>query len=169
VASTSVRSQPVLRRVLAPPGFAGVLAYSLAEALWPADGDGPVSDDVVVAYPSVDRHALRQLLADEAGAARVTIMVDSTDHLDLVDAVVPPGRRPTVRVRLDVDASFRTVGGRLHVGVRRSPVHEPTQAVALARAVVGRPGFRLVGLMTYEAQIAGVPHVAQRPPTVTWT
>jgi D-serine deaminase-like pyridoxal phosphate-dependent protein len=83
-------------------------------------------------------------------------MADATDHLDLVDAVVPPGRRPTVHVCLDVDASFRTAGGRLHVGVRRSPVHEPTQAVAPARAVVGRPGFRLVGLMTYEAQIAGV-------------
>jgi D-serine deaminase-like pyridoxal phosphate-dependent protein len=62
-----------------------------------------------------------------------------------------------VRVCLDVDASFRVAGGRVHVGVRRSPVHEPAQAAALARAVVDRPGFRLVGLMAYEAQIAGVP------------
>jgi D-serine deaminase-like pyridoxal phosphate-dependent protein len=34
VASKSVRSRGVLRRVLARPGFAGVLAYSLHEALW---------------------------------------------------------------------------------------------------------------------------------------
>ncbi|MGY1706176.1 amino acid deaminase/aldolase [Geodermatophilus sp. SYSU D00697] len=155
VASKSVRSRAVLRRVLARPGFAGVLAYSLAEALWLAGGDDPVADDVVVAYPSVDRCALRQLLTDETAAARVTLMVDSPDHLDLVDSVLPPEGRPVVRTCLDVDASLRV--GRLHVGVRRSPVHAPARAADLARAVVGRPGFRLVGLMAYEAQIAGVP------------
>ncbi|MGY1641419.1 amino acid deaminase/aldolase [Geodermatophilus sp. SYSU D00703] len=162
VASKSVRSRAVLRRVLARPGFAGVLAHTLAEALWLTRGDEPVTDDAVVAYPSVDRAALRRLLDDETAVARVTLMVDSTDHLDLVDAVVPPGRRPAVRVCLDVDASLRV--GRVHVGVRRSPVHEPAQAAALARAVAGRAGFRLVGLMAYEAQIAGVPDVPRGRP-----
>ena len=156
VASKSVRSRAVLRRVLARPGFAGVLGYSLAEAVWLAAGSDPVSTDVVVGYPSVDRSALRRLLEDEAAAARVTLMVDSVDHLDVVDSVVPAGRRPGVRVCLDLDASLRAAGGRLHVGVRRSPLHEPADVEALARAVVSRPGFALVGLMAYEAQIAGV-------------
>ena len=44
----------------------------------------------------------------------------------------------------------------MHLGVRRSPVHTPEQAAALARTVVSRPGFTLVGVMAYEAQIAGV-------------
>jgi D-serine deaminase-like pyridoxal phosphate-dependent protein len=156
VASKSVRNRGVLRRVLARPGFAGVLAYTLPEALWLAGGDDPVSTDVVVGYPSVDRTALRQLAGDETAAGRVTLMVDSTDQLDLVDEVVPPARRAALRVCLDVDASLRAAGGRVHVGVRRSPVHTATEAAALARAVVSRPGFTLVGLMVYEAQIAGV-------------
>jgi len=42
------------------------------------------------------------------------------------------------------------------VGVRRSPVHEPAEAASLAAAIVKRPGFALVGMMAYEAQIAGV-------------
>ncbi|MGY1823897.1 amino acid deaminase/aldolase [Geodermatophilus sp. SYSU D00079] len=157
VASKSVRCRPVLRRVLARPGVAGVLAYSLAEALWLTGGEDPVTDDAVVGYPSVDRGALRRLLADETAAARVTLVVDSPDHLDVVDAVAPAGRRPPVRVCLDVDASLRAAGGRVHVGVRRSPVHTPADAAALARTVAARPGFTLVGLMAYEAQIAGVP------------
>ncbi|HEV7210655.1 MAG TPA: amino acid deaminase/aldolase [Blastococcus sp.] len=156
VASKSVRCRAVLRRVLGRPGFAGVLAYSLAEALWLAGGEDPVSDDVVVGYPSADRTALRLLLADDAPAARVTLMIDSADQLDLVDSVVPPERRPGVRVCLDVDASLRAAGGRLHLGVRRSPVHDPADAAALARVVAGRRGFTLVGLMAYEAQIAGI-------------
>ncbi len=156
VASKSVRSRPVLRRVLARPGFAGVLGYTLAEALWLATGDDPVSTDVVVGYPTADRTALGRLLADEEAARRVTLMVDSAAQLDLVDAVTAPGRRPPVRVCLDVDASLRMAGGRVHLGPRRSPVHEPADAVALARAVLDRPGCTLVGLMAYEGQIAGV-------------
>src|SRR5690606_15456153 len=97
-------------------------------------------------------------------AARVTLMIDSVAQLDLVDAVVPPARRPAFRVCLDVDASLRMAGGRVHVGVRRSPVHSAADAAALARSVVGRAGFDLVGLMAYEAQIAGVPDApAGRP------
>src|SRR5215213_2978052 len=137
VASKSVRNRDVLRRVLALPGFAGVLP----EALWLAEGDAPVSTDVVVGYPTADRAALRRLAADETAAGRVTLMVDSVAQLDLVDAVVPPGRRPRLRICLDVDASLRAAGGRVHVGVRRSPVHSPAEAAALARQVVTRPGF----------------------------
>src|SRR4051812_182217 len=68
VASKSVRCREVLRRVLALDGFSGVLAYSLAEALWLAGGDDPVSSDVVVGYPTADRTALRHLAEDETAA-----------------------------------------------------------------------------------------------------
>ncbi len=152
VASKSVRCRALQARVLAQPGFAGVLAFSLAEALWLARDVA----DVVVAYPTADRTALAALARDEQALGRVTIMVDSADQLDLVDAVVPPAQRGEVRVCLDLDASLDALSGRVHVGARRSPVHRPEQAVELARLVAARPGFRLVGLMAYEAQIAGV-------------
>jgi D-serine deaminase-like pyridoxal phosphate-dependent protein len=156
VASKSVRSRGVLRRVLARPGFAGILAYTLREALWLAGGDDPVSTDVVVGYPTADRAALRRLAGNEAAAARITLMLDSVEQLAFVDAVVPASTRPALRVCLDLDASWRTAGGRVHVGARRSPVHTAEDAAALAAAVAGREGFRLVGVMAYEAQIAGV-------------
>jgi D-serine deaminase-like pyridoxal phosphate-dependent protein len=134
-----------------------VLAYSLPEALWLGESD-PFAD-VLVGYPSADRGALARLASSERLAERVTLMVDSIDQLDLVDAVVPPGRRPTIRLCLDIDASLRV--GPFHLGVRRSPVHTPADAAELARRIAPRPGFRLVGLMSYEAQIAGV---GDRPP-----
>jgi len=55
VASKSIRSIPVLRRVLAIEGFRGVLAFTLPEALTLAERG---FDDIVVAYPTVDRSAL---------------------------------------------------------------------------------------------------------------
>ncbi|HEX5730240.1 amino acid deaminase/aldolase [Microbacterium sp.] len=150
VASKSVRVREVIDATLALPGYAGILAFTLPEALWLAE----THEDVVVGYPSVDRAALAALAADESASERVTLMVDDLAQLDIVDAVAPPARRATIRVAIDADASWRAPGLG-HIGVRRSPVHEPGEVARLARAIADRPGFRLVGLLMYEAQIAG--------------
>ncbi|MGK5737317.1 amino acid deaminase/aldolase [Micromonospora sp. URMC 103] len=154
LASKSVRSRELISRALRRPGWAGVMAFTLPEAIFLVRAG--VTEDVLVAYPTADRAALAELAADPALAAAVTLMVDGTDQLDLVDAVRAPGQRPELRVCLDLDASWRPLGGRVHVGVRRSPVHSAAAAGALASTIAGRAGFRLVGIMAYEAQIAGL-------------
>src|SRR4051812_16289658 len=151
VASKSLRCRPLIERALAEPGFAGVMAFTLPEALWLARAG---IEDVLVASPTADRAALAELTDPEL-AGRITILADSAAQLDLADAVLP-ARRPEIRVCLELDASYRPLSGRLHVGVRRSPVHSPEQAAALARLITRRRGFRLVGIMAYEAQIAGL-------------
>jgi D-serine deaminase-like pyridoxal phosphate-dependent protein len=153
VASKSVRCRAMIGRALARPGWHGVMAYTLAEAIWLVRSG--VTDDVLLGYPTVDRSALAELAKDAELAAAITLMVDHPTHLDLVDQVYPPGNRPDLRLCLELDASWRPAGP-LHVGVRRSPVHSAGQAGALARRIVSRPGFRLVGVMSYEAHIAGV-------------
>ncbi len=153
VASKSVRCRALLERVLARPGWRGVMAYTLPEAIWLVRTG--VTDDVLVAYPTADRTALRELAGDEKLAAAISIMVDHPSQLDLVDQVSAPEDRAVIRLCMDLDASWKP-GGSLHVGVRRSPVHSATQAGTLARKISTRPGFRLVGMMSYEAHIAGV-------------
>jgi D-serine deaminase-like pyridoxal phosphate-dependent protein len=44
----------------------------------------------------------------------------------------------------------------VHIGTRRSPLHTPEQAADFARDVTRRAGFRLVGVMGYEGQVAGL-------------
>ncbi|SCE83387.1 D-serine deaminase, pyridoxal phosphate-dependent [Micromonospora coriariae] len=154
LASKSVRSRELISRALARPGWRGVMAFTLPEAIWLVRAG--VSDDVLVAYPSADRSALAELAADPALAAAITLMIDGSGQLDLIDTVRAPGQRAELRLCLDLDASWRPLRGRVHVGVRRSPVHSARAAGALAATVAGRAGFRLVGLMSYEAQIAGL-------------
>jgi D-serine deaminase-like pyridoxal phosphate-dependent protein len=150
VASKSVRVRAVLDAVLALPGFHGILAFTLPEALWLAE----THDDIVIGYPTVDRAALQRLFADEVAAQRITLMVDDPVHLDLIDSVAAPANRPEIRVAIDVDASLRSpVLG--HIGVRRSGLFSAGEVAAFARRIVARPGFRLVGLQMYDAQIAG--------------
>lgn len=150
VASKSVRVRAVLDAVLRIPGYQGILSFSLAEALWLAE----TYDDIVLGYPTVDRVGLERLLHDEVAASRITLMIDDVAHLDLIDSIAAPNQRETIRVAIDVDASWKSaVLG--HIGVRRSPLFTADDAASFARAVIRRPGFRLVGLQMYEAQIAG--------------
>lgn len=155
VASKSVRCRAVLEEMLGSQltghgGFAGIMSYSLREALWLA---GHGARDILLGYPSVDRAALAELAADTTLLDSITLMVDDVAQLDLIRAAVG-GAGISPRVCLDVDASLRI--GPLHLGVRRSPIRTPEQAERLARVARER-GFRVVGVMTYEAQIAGLP------------
>lgn len=150
VASKSVRVRSVLDAVLRIPGYRGILAFTLAEALWLSE----THDDIVVGYPSVDRAGIARLAQDEFAASRVTLMVDDPAHLDFIDSVAAPAGRAEIRVAIDADASWRSAALG-HIGVRRSPLFTAEDVARFAREIVRRDGFRLVGLQMYEAQIAG--------------
>ncbi len=117
VASKSVRCRALLERVLARPGFAGVMAFTLDESLWLARCG---VDDVLLAYPSADRAGYAELASDAKLARAVTVMVDDPAQLDLIDRARGDGREE-VRVCLELDTSLRLFGGRLRIGARRSP------------------------------------------------
>ncbi|WP_246162031.1 amino acid deaminase/aldolase [Aeromicrobium ginsengisoli] len=151
VASKSVRVRSILEGTLARDGFAGVMSYSLAESNWLVDNG---IDDILLAYPTTSRRSLDYLVADERRRAQITVMVDSTESLDHIDSLLGASH-PSIRVCIDVDSSLKL--GPVHLGVRRSPVHTAEQAGTLAAAIAARPGFDLVGVMFYDAQIAGLP------------
>jgi len=156
VASKSVRCRYVLDLALGTPGFAGVMAYSVREAIWlagTARGGDPnvgVAGGVLLGYPSADKAAIAELGADPALVEAITLMVDGAEQLELIRAAT----EVPLRVCLDIDASLRI--GRLHLGARRSPLRTPADAAGLAAVAAGL-GLRVVGVMFYEAQIAGLP------------
>ncbi|SED50550.1 alanine racemase [Ruania alba] len=163
VASKSVRVRHLVRRAL-DRGFASVMAYSLAEALWLAE-DGV--RDILVGYPSVDTAALVRLAQDPVAREAITVMVDDVSQVALLERAfmrAEGGESAAVsgapiNVCLDVDASLRLGLGPLsaHLGVRRSPLRTPEDVVRLARATERTGRLRVRGVMFYEAQVAGVP------------
>jgi D-serine deaminase-like pyridoxal phosphate-dependent protein len=160
IASKSVRCRPLLERMLArAPGFRGLLTFTLPETLWLAR-EG--LDDLVVGYPTADRTAIAELarVTDERPDAAPVLMVDSVEHLDLIEQAAGPSGAP-IRVALELDVGYWPLGGRLKIGPKRSPVRTPRQAVEVARQITSRPRLRLVGLMAYEGHIAGL---GDRPP-----
>ena len=149
VASKSLRSTNALRRALSHDGYQGILSYSVPEAIRLAHAG---FDDIVVAYPSVNKAALSELAADEKLRETITVMVDCTEHLDLIESAAQ-GAGP-VRVAIDLDCTLHLPGA--VIGPRRSPVRSPEQVDELAREIVAKQCLRLVGLMAYEGQVASV-------------
>ena len=156
VASKSVRVPALLRHIQARvgPRAVGLMTYHAHETAWLAEQG---FEDLLLAYP-IGR-------ADEAAAlaraAAKTVVRAAVDHVDqawlLSAAAVAAG--VTLGVCLDVDVSWRPLGGAAHLGVRRSPLRGPDDAAKLARAVRELPGLTVDAVMAYEAQVAGLPDV----------
>lgn len=134
IATKALRVPSLLLRALATPGFAGVQAYSLREAIWLCQQG--VSDDIVMGHPCVDIEALHRLTSSDAALATVTLIVDDISHLDLVDAV--RASSAPVRVAIDVDAGLRL--GPAHLGPKRSPLHDREEVVERPAPSTGGPG-----------------------------
>ena len=151
VASKSVRCRSLLHSILERDGFQGLMTFTLPESLWLHEHG---FHDLLLAYPTADRAALAVLRRVEDDGAPI-LMVDSVEHLDLIESAAGGGARP-IRVCIEVDLSWWPLGGRVKIGVKRSPIRTPAQAQALAREIARRPGLELAALMGYEAHIAGL-------------
>jgi D-serine deaminase-like pyridoxal phosphate-dependent protein len=155
VATKSLRCRALIEEILGRDArFAGLMTYTLPETLWLAEHG---HEDLLLAYPTADTSALRELALRSAADPERSplVMVDCVEHLEAIEEVLGADA-PPIRVCIDIDASWWALGGRIKVGPKRSPVHTVEQAVALAREIERRPQIELDGLMAYEGQIAGV-------------
>lgn len=150
----SIRSVALTRRVLERGGaaFRGLLTYAYDEAAMLAEAG---LDDLLVAYPSVQGRALDALAAHAARGRGVRFMADAIEHLDAISAAGARARA-TLEVVLDLDVAYRPLG-RAHLGVVRSPLRDRASLAALAHRARRTPHLRVVGLMGYEAHVAGLP------------
>lgn len=154
VASKSLRCAPLVRKVLESEGrWQGQLTFTLHETLWLAEQG---FTDLLLAYPTVDVEALAALAAftDAHPGTAPTVMIDCVEHLELIERA--HGGGAPVRVAIDVDCGFWIADGRVRLGPKRSPIHTPEDAAALARAIEQQSSATLVGMMFYEGLIAGV-------------
>lgn len=153
LASKSVRVPAILRHLLdRHPRFRGLMTYSAHETAWLADQG---FDDLLLAYPIARTDEATALATAAARGATIRGAVDHVDQARHLSAAAQ-GAGTTLRVTLDLDASWRPGGG-VHIGVRRSPLRDADAALQLARACRALPGLQVDSLLAYEAQVAGLP------------
>src|SRR5439155_24679947 len=105
----------------------GVMTFDARETAYLVDRGWT---DLLLAYPTLQRHDAALIVAANARGATAAIVADSIEHLDALDAEAR-ARSTGVRVIVDVDGSWRPFGDRFHVGVRRSPVRDVDGVLAL--------------------------------------
>jgi D-serine deaminase-like pyridoxal phosphate-dependent protein len=103
-----------------------------------------VSNDVLVAYPAVDRARTRRL-AHLARGLSVRVGIDSAEAAVALSAAAAEFRS-TLGILVDLDLGFGRTG-----------VQTPSEAHQLARDVSRSPGLRLDGVMFFPGHIAGSP------------
>ncbi len=158
IASKSLRVPDLVARALerGGPHVRGVMAYSAGEAALLAERG---VDDILLAYPVWQERDLDHVLGVVERGRSIAVAVDDPLAVSRWSEAAR-ARGVTVRVVACVDMSLRALGDRVHVGVRRSPLATPADVVALARHARGCGGVELVGLLGYEAQVAGLPDAA---------
>lgn len=155
LASKSVRVPSLLRRALRrSPRFRGLMCFSAREARWLAR-EG-VTDDVLLAYPTSERADLEAIREVHESGKAMRVVVDSMAGLASLRPALR-GTRAPLPVLVELDLALRGLGGRLHLGARRSPVRTQTHLLALAREIADAgPELTFDGVLSYESQVAGL-------------
>ena len=111
-------------------GAVGLTVAKVGEAEVMAKAGG----DLLIAYPTAHRGALAELGQLDSERPPI-LMVDSVAHLDLIENAVGRAARP-VRICIDLDVSWWPLGGRLKIGVKRSPIRTKRSGTSVTKKLV---------------------------------
>ncbi|MGV3524380.1 MAG: amino acid deaminase/aldolase [Candidatus Sericytochromatia bacterium] len=151
LASKSIRCRWLFDYLLkAHPRIQGLMCFTAAEALWLSQQG---YHNLLVGYPSWDATAVRGICQALRSRQDITLMLDSSEQGRWLNTLAEEAG-VQVPVCIDLDLSNDWPG--LHFGVWRSPLQTVAQLENLLFHLRQLPHLRIVGLMGYEAQLAGV-------------
>jgi len=151
IASKSVRCCHMLRYILEQSSqFCGLMTFCIDEALFLADQG---FDNLLIGYPETNPQRLACLVQANRTGKTIIPMVDCARHLQLISAeAIQQDFVQPVCVDVDMSSKFPL----LHFGAHRSPIDSPEKFQQFLKELAKLSGLKLVGIMGYEAQIAGV-------------
>lgn len=147
IATKSLRSIPVMNYVLSKLQRPyGLMAYTTEEALWLRSKG---FKNILVGYPKWDKESIKSL---SQNSSNIILMVDCVEHLTYL-AQHASTNQP-FSICLDIDLSLDLPG--LRFGVFRSPIQTLEKLKRFIETLKELPQLKLIGLMGYEAQVAGI-------------
>lgn len=150
VATKSVRSVQLLRYIVDRlPHVAGYMTYTAAETVYLLEQG---FNHLLLGYPVMEPNAIKKCLQSIKDGKDVTFMVDHLDQVKyLVDLAKPFDVTVPICLDINVSVDFRFV----YFGTKRSPLHSYDTVAKLLSEIEGM-NVEVKGVMTYEAQVAGV-------------
>ena len=153
VATKSVRSFQVLEYICQKLGdrCSGLMCFHLDEVLWLSD---KMKTSFLMGYPQRPTdHQAEQIAAKIKQGHEIVFMADSKEQLEHLNQLAQK-YHTKFSYCIDLDMSLRLPG--LNFGVWRSPLDNTKKVDELFQSISELDSVNCVGLMGYEAQIAGV-------------
>ena len=122
-----------------PEQLAGWMTFSAAETAFLKEQG---FDDFLLAYPFVRRDQGVCIAQVVEGGGTVRVVVDHPLQVEALSALAIE-RSVTFSLCMDIDLSWRPLGGLAHLGVRRSPIRSVEDALALGERIGALPGVSL--------------------------
>ena len=163
LASKSIRSVPILKRLLQDhPEFEGLLCFCIEEAIFLAEKG---LDNLLVAYPSLQSDAIERVCQLTKEGKFITLMVDSLEQVEAIQ-VCAQKKDAVANICFDIDMSMHLPG--LNFGVYRSSLRSLKNVLDLFDKIKDFENVKVVGIMGYEAQIAGLGDKIPGNPLKAW-
>jgi D-serine deaminase-like pyridoxal phosphate-dependent protein len=152
IASKSIRSTPVLKEIIksSPESFSGIMAFTITEALFLIDNG---FSNILIGYPSIHASSIEEVCKRISKEHQITFMVDLPEHIQLLDSIA---KKYNVVLPICIDIDMSTSFPGIYFGVYRSSIKKEKQLIDLLKASSSLNNINIVGVMGYEAQIAGV-------------
>ncbi|TCJ05715.1 amino acid deaminase/aldolase [Cytobacillus praedii] len=151
IATKSIRSVSLLRRILQSNQiFKGLMSFTPQESIFLSEKG---FDDILLGYPCWDMDALIKIAKINQTEKKIILMVDSFEHIDHLQRIA---LKTSGKFYVCIDVDMSTAFANLHFGVRRSPLNNDEIVLQLAKKIQQSSKLKLIGIMGYEAQIAGV-------------
>jgi D-serine deaminase-like pyridoxal phosphate-dependent protein len=163
IGTKSMRCPALMERALAHPSsiLRGFLTFTAEEtAFLAARGH----NDFILAYPTVQPSDMEILAGLTKQGKQVSVMVDHVQHLRTLDET---GKKQGVVLNacIEIDMAYRPLGtDKVHLGLRRSPIRTPKQAVDFLNEAKKFSNVRIDSVMGYEGHIAGTSDDAPHKP-----
>ncbi len=151
MASKSLRSVEIIKRVLRKDSqFEGILCFSIEEAIFLADKG---FDNLLVAYPGLQKDLINQVVEKTKKGNFIVLMADQLEQIQIISKQAKE-LNGHINICLDIDMSWHLPF--LNFGVYRSPLRSLANVRDLYKKIKNLGNIKIVGIMGYEAQIAGL-------------
>lgn len=152
IATKSIRSTDVLRYIerAVDQRFAGWMTFTAAETAYLCEQG---FDHFLLGYPTLEEKSVRQLMRWIHQGKDITFMVDAVEQVDFLKRLA---EEEDVAAALCMDLNVSQQYPSLYFGTRRSALTNAKDTACFIDAILPSPYIYVVGLMGYDAQIAGV-------------
>lgn len=151
VATKSVRSVELLRYIADRlTNHGGWMTYDCEETQFLLERG---FDELLIGYPQIERAAIVLLVPYIANGSKVVFMTDSEEQISLLHRI---GEAFDVKMEICLDLNLSTDYKVLYFGTQRSSLKKIEDVRRLLKKLPEYPSVEVVGIMGYEAQIAGV-------------